>query len=339
MNQDEFRKISRNISGDLNKFFFEYCNRHIEFMPIVETYTKKEIHKNGVQFYAGYINGGKEKAWDNYIEVPIILELIMLWAYKTNRVIDHKQEVWNKKGKVEEVVLEHDLILAIIFSLLDDVSNKLEEKSLKFSKIVNQLIGDMVRGFWIEKNSLNANNSELLDVLSDWESNYLKRNILFNSLYDLAPIIGYWISSDSENIFDLFEKQIPFEHRVSSAGQILNDLSDCVSMHDKHVKSYQDQFSDLRNGIITYPIFRLINELEVKKALKNKKLTLNRFWIKKFAELIKSKQILEEVEKICFDSYERNIDFWRSNFNVNDDMLFKTYWFLRDNKYFREFKK
>jgi hypothetical protein len=187
MEYKDYRKIETEVSETLNNFFADFCNEHIEFLPICDVYTKKKIHLNGVQFYAGFVCGNKDENWNSYLFVPVMIELIMLWAYKTNRIVDHKQEVWTSEDRVKETVLEHDLLLACILSLLEINKATLEKNYSFLSGIVHMMLSDMVKSFWIERASLNVKFLELNKIVKGWKESYLQRNIKFNVLYDFAP--------------------------------------------------------------------------------------------------------------------------------------------------------
>jgi len=108
---------------------------------------------------------------------------------------------------------------------------------------------------------------------------------------------------------------------------------------DENVKSYQDAFSDIRNGIITLPTFLLVKNQKILDALNDPKLTKDINWRKEIMQLITENNILEKVRKLSKQSYMANINFWKNIINVDDELLFSTYLLLLKNKYFNEFKK
>lgn len=336
MEYKDYRKIETEVSETLNNFFADFCNEHTEFLPIRDVYTKKKIHLNGVQFYAGFVCGSKTADWKSYLFIPIMIELIMLWAYKTNRIVDHKQEVWTSEDKVKETVLEHDLLLACILSLLEINKTILGQNYNFLSGIIHMMLSDMVKGFWIEKTSLNIKFLELNKIVKEWAESYLQRNIKFNVLYDFAPLLGYYFATGQDLTKSYIEK-IENGLRFSHVGQIINDLSDCIPVYDENVKSYQDQFADIRNGIVTYPVFQLINEKVVKEGLENPNITKDEKWQKDFFELIKYTKTDEKVMDLAKQSYEKHESFWKE-VNPKDWLLVsRSYWLLNDNKYFRKF--
>jgi len=338
MEYKDYRKIEVEVSEKLNKFFVDFCDKHREFLPICDVYTNKKVHLNGVQFYAGFVCGNKELDWKDYSFIPVMIELIMLWAYKTNRIIDNKQEVWISEEKVKKTVLEHDLILSCILNLLETNKDFLKEKYDFLTGIVHRMLADMAKGYWVERTSLNTHFLELTVIKKKWKENYLQRNIKFNMLYDFAPLLGLYFST-GKDLTNLYTEKIDSELRFSHVGQIINDLSDCIPVYDDSVKSYQDQFTDIRNGIITYPIFHLINEELVKKALVNPNITKDEKWQKDFFELIKNTDTDEKVMELAKQSYEKHEVFWKEVSREEWLLVSKSYWLLNENKYFKKFTK
>lgn len=116
-------------------------------------------------------------------------------------------------------------------------------------------------------------------------------------------------------------------------------MSDFSSIFDENVKSYQDAFSDIRNGVITLPTFLLIKEQSILNALDDAKLTKNIDWRKEVMQLITKNNILGKIKKLTKQSYIANIDFWKNIMKIDNELLFSTYLLLLKNKYFNEFKK
>ena len=75
-------------------------------------------------------------------------------------------------------------------------------------------------------------------------------------------------------------------------------MSDFSSIFDENVKSYQDAFSDIRNGVITLPTFLLIKEQSILNALDDAKLTKNIDWRKEVMQLITKNNILGKIKKL-----------------------------------------
>ena len=51
------------------------------------------------------------------------------------------------------------------------------------------MIANINEGFRYEKYFLNSKFSSLENITKNWSLKYQKRNILFNSIYDYAPLI------------------------------------------------------------------------------------------------------------------------------------------------------
>lgn len=335
MNSEEYKKIAVDVSSKLNDYFGNFCNEFPQYSSIKNEYIKKPIHLNGMQFYAGFMSG-QSKSWENYLEIPVAIEMIMLWAYKTNRILDEKQDICTDKEKIKSTVLEHDLMLSCIYTLLNVFSKKEPQNSERIRLLIEEMMSKLSYGFWIEKDRLNVNFSSLEKILSNWEQEYINRNINFNLVYDYAPLIGYALSSNDFGIIEKYINFIPLNLRFSNIGQIINDLGDFGEDIDTNVKSYQDIFSDVRNGIITFPVYKLINEKSILEALKKPKITTNKTWQKKIRELISKNNINEDIIKIASDSYERHKEFFENQITNSSTLLLKSFGMLINTKYFNQ---
>ena len=230
MDYSEYREQEVEISNKLNQWFETFCANHPEYSSIKSIYCSKKVHFNGIQFVAGFSskNIGSVQ-WQNYIAVPILIELVMLWAYKTNRILDHKQEVWKTEEGIKDTLLEHDLLLSCIFQILEESKSNLEDKYETVHFYIINFIKDLPVGFLIEKEKLNFNHSSVATIQVNWEQNYTLRNIKFNSLYDFAPLIGYYVATGIDIIPNHLEN-IPENMRFSHVGQIINDLWSLVKI-------------------------------------------------------------------------------------------------------------
>ncbi len=337
MKYKEYIAVSEKVAEQLNNHLMQFCNKYPAFKNISKEYTKKRVHLNAIQFYAGFKASHSKEKYENYYNIPIAIECIMLMAYKINRILDHKQEVWSSEDKIKETVLDEGMYLSLILSLLEDSKKNLGEKYNFVRDLILKIIVDINRGFWVEKNYLNINFSPFDDVLKNWLSKYKKRNVLFNSVYDYASLIGYYLGSGDETIFEKYEDYFRNKDKVSHSGQIVNDLSDYFSVYDENVKSCQDAFSDIRNGIITQPTFELIKEKTIIDALKKPNKTKNISWRTNVRKLLIKRKVIEKVMKMTKKSYNHNISFWKKIMKVDSELLFKTYLFLSKNKYYYDF--
>jgi isopentenyl-diphosphate delta-isomerase len=323
---------SKEVSKELNIFFEKFCKDNQEFDLIKDLYLAKQIHLNGVQFYGGFIAGSK-KDWKKYLIIPIIIELIMIWAYKTNQIIDDKKLVWENKESIKNTVLKHDLLLSLIFELLGLSKKILKTKFDLFDYLVKEMMVGMTRGFFIEKYQLNVNFSNLKKILKNWDQKYAERNINFNLVYDHSPLIGFWLATDDEGIFKKYSQHFTVNKRFSEIGQTVNDMGDWMQTFDTNVRVYQDQFADIRNGIVTWPVYKSIKNKDILSALKNPSITLRKDWQKRVLLLKPRLSIeLKKVSKKCFNDLS---DFWSKYKRTDDDFVIKTYLLLKHNKYLK----
>lgn len=335
MNSEDYRKISLEVSQKLNNYFVRFCEQYPQYALIKEDYIKKSIHLNGVQFYAGFISGASQ-SWEDYIEIPIAIEMIMLWAYKTNRILDEKHGVYSDKEIIKLNVLQHDLMLSCIQDLIGAMSKKEDLFIIQIQKYIWQMLASLPYGFWVERDKLDIQNSSLQNILLNWEEEYIKRNINFNLVYEYASLIGYSLSVKNFNIIDVYVGFMPMKLRFSNVGQMINDLGDFSENTDLNVKSYQDMFSDIRNGIITFPVYKLINEKKVQSALENPLITKDSAWQNDIRELIIKNDIHKELILLSFQSYNKLNDFFEKHIVNNNPILLKTFGMLINNKYFNQ---
>jgi hypothetical protein len=337
MEHKEYIAISKDVAEKLSNHFEKFCKKNPAFSLISKEYTQKRIHLNGIQFYAGFKAANSKEDFAKFFNIPIAIECIMLAAYKTNRILDHKQEVWSSEQKIKETVLGEKIYLSLIFALLEDSKENLGEKYPVVQDLIIDLISKIYQGFWYEQNDLNVNFSPQKEILKNWSSKYKKRNILFNGVYDYSSLIGFYIGSGDNSVFKKFENYFKNKDKMSHSAQVVNDVSDYSSVYDENVKSYQDAFSDIRNGIITQPTFELIKDKVILDALKNPQLTKDVSWRKKVINILIKKNVVAKIKKETEKSYAQNINFWKKIMKVDSELLFNTYSILSRNKYYHEF--
>jgi hypothetical protein len=334
MDHAEYRELEVGISRELNAWFRLFCEKNPEYKEIETAYTRKDIHLNGIQFVAGFHAHSKEfETWKKFSGIPVAIELVMIWAYKTNRIIDHKQEVWKSEAGIVDTVLEHDIILSCILKILDDLAGLPIGNARTYAL---SFLRELPLGFLIERQKLKVTDSSTDRIKDNWEESYRRRNIMFNALYDFCPLIGYAVAS-GEDVIPRYVANVPEEMRFSHVGQVINDLSDCYSEHDAFVKTYQDQYADARNAVITYPLFRILDSPLMAQALEKPEITRTKGWQDEVTNLMKEAGIDGEVKQLAKECYHAQSDFWDSLLGERDEFVVKTYGLLRDNKYFRQF--
>lgn len=336
--QEHYWKNMFQVSGRLNKIFRLYCDRHPEFQPIVNKYAGKKNHLNGLQFYAGFQAGEVHSDhWERFIPVAVALESVMLWAYGLNQIVDRKKAIWDVPGKIEQTALEHDLLMSLVLDMLEESRSALSKKHDLVSSRVFRLISNMSKGFWVEREHLSLQVKSLDQILPNWKENYTLRNRLIDQVYDDSPLVGYYVATGDESIFSDHDKFFANRRTFSDAGQTINDLSDVLAgTADSQVKVYQDAFADLRNGYITYPIWRLRDKPEVQQALKNPALTLDLKWQRAMSQVVQDSDIAAETRTMGLEAWANHTQFWHEKLGADDLLLIATYSQLGYNKYFKK---
>lgn len=270
------------------------------------------------------------------MEVAIAIEIVMLWAYKTKYILDKKQETWDKESNVMEAVLEHDLMVSCIHDLMEAYAKKELRYTEKVRTLINEMLAKLSYGFWIEKKKLNINAASQEEVIFDWESKYVNRNNSLNLVYDYAPLIGFALSSGNFEIINDYLKAVPAENRFSHASQIISDLGNFGDELDKGANTNQDVFADIRNGIITFPIYKLIETEEIKEALANSEITKGKAWQNKIKKVIAESDVNKDAIGIAAKSYNMHKNFFESYLSDPSQMLLKIFGMLINNKYFNQ---
>lgn len=334
------------VSEGLNDYLTTYCNnfrdRREIYQPVAYRYTQKRCHLIGLQFYAGYLaGGGTEHEWPEYQPLAIALELIMISAYATNQILDHKKSVWDELGGVECTLLEYHVLQKLLGDLAQgwgsDSTTDIHLRTVNYW--IKDLHSNLVYGFWIEQRKLHTRYRPLAEIQSDWKVNYAQRNTLLNQVYDFAPLIGYYLARATEETGDnavvshkrYFTGKAPF----SCAMQAINDVSDFLpNACDLGVKIYRDRFADVRNGIITYPVYELLDTPETVTALNDPGITYQEQWQTRVTELVQERKLMAKAKKQCEESWRHYVDFWHQGLGRHDLLLLSTYSMLRHNKYF-----
>lgn len=331
---------SKEISEQLNNFLTDLYKDDNFLNKIIDVYTRKEIHLNAVQFAGGfYAGGGNKKRLKDFYLLPIILELTMLWAYKTNQIVDEKKEVWKGKDNIKKCVIDHDMIMVLIFDLLSKSENVLGENYYKFESVIKKLMTYLLKGYDVEKYELSISESDISVILDKWNENYTNRNKYFNFVYDYSPLIGFWIASDDYKIIERYENYLLNKgdtNTFGGYGQIINDIGDWSVSPDTQVKVYQDKFADIRNGIITFPVYKFIEYEDIKLALRDPEITFNKDWQKRVSVLVI--KLLPEIKKSSKKMYKVISDFWKENTSPEADLtlLMNSYLIIKMSRYLHE---
>jgi isopentenyl-diphosphate delta-isomerase len=148
--------------------------------------------------------------------------------------------------------------------------------------------------------------------------------------------MGLAISNNDFEVIDDYYNDFEDKYKFSNVMQVINDLGDFGKDVDKNVKSYQDLFSDIRNGVVTLPVYELIDKKIIKKALNSKKVSNGRLWRWKVRKLIENHNIDEKVISLANESYLLHSDFYKKYTDKPNPLLMKSYSMLTNNKYFNQ---
>ncbi len=324
-----YRKFELLISKKLNNYAQQYAKDNEIFNGILKKYFQKKIHLIGIRFFAPFYDLQQEMIIykEKMLPLAIALELCMQQAYITNMILDEKKDVWGTKDSIKNLILEKDLIMLLIYQLIEKSDIQREAKNF-FREKISLILHNITLGFLQERKLVYRN-----DIFSTFEQDYKKRNILLNRVYDYSILFAHYFLYKT----DVFEKYHQVELPFSYSGQIINDLSDFSSLYDENVKVYQDNFSDIKNKLVTYPIYLLYKKgMDISLFFKGE--TTKEIFIHLKRAIVEN-NIVDEVIGIARKSYLANMKFIENYLSLNETSLTaKSFRLLLDNKYYKSFK-
>ncbi len=206
--------------------------------------------------------------WKRIIPACAAVEFLNISTYVTNAVFDEKGESKIKKD-VNQYVIDAMLLRDLATECLLEVRVSLspEETRAIISKLaeINKLV---YLGQYIDLYQLKKENLKIFKSFEEMKLLYKKRTEYFcgHFMSNIAFIGAILANATGEQVKAL-EK---FGLSYGTGIQIANDLGDFVFGKAKdYEKTYKDQYSDIKQGKLTYPI---ILGLETEEKSKFKKL-------------------------------------------------------------------
>ncbi len=230
--------IDQNLQGDLHDLVLE--------LPKKRASSGKAKSRPALLRFAYELAGGKD--WKQYENVAAALEMLNLSTYVLNYVLDDKGGEKPKQQRNNECMvsmiqreLAQDLMRSVSDKLSYDQFIAVDKKLSEINKFTSGI------GQYLDGNKLREIEECYLEV-------YLKRceGLTGKFMQYISEIAGIIAGSPSEQVNALGKFGLYYGTLV----QIINDLGDYLPETTKSVgKVYQDQYSDLRHGCLTFPAY------------------------------------------------------------------------------------
>ena len=250
------------IEKVVNKY--PYLKKDFEF------FYNKRIHSNKLllrPFLARIIyEFSGRNDWEKHKEVFALIEILNISTYQSNIAFD------NKNGITSDLSKNNQFISSIFskFSIINEIlSDKKYSKKIKHQIMeeISNSIEKTYYGQFIDLNILNFSETSYLHDEKKFKKIYEKRCYYLGSglirLCSSIPII--LLRPTLNNIED---KLYNFSDVFGTAGQILNDIGD----FKRGGETYSlNQFSDINNGRLTFPV-RELALLDKSKTISKRRL-------------------------------------------------------------------
>jgi len=267
----EYYKILTRVGKNVDEVIDSFYNKDI-FIKYPE---KKEIYKDmlnrkkGTQklramsaYLAFWAFAGKEINSKEVKELITAVELENYSNYELNWLFDKKGSV--KEGPTYNLELKKAGLATHGF--IQDALFLVSKFGPEYVKVFLEINDRTHRGWTPELFDLNYNNKKLLNDFEYFWSKYKIRNVeAGGQFYDNYVKLAYIYNGKKNKDLYLSLKQI-FEE-FGEGVQILNDLGDFAPPGEiiLHEKKESDQLCDLREGLITLPIWLIYNRASEKE--------------------------------------------------------------------------
>jgi len=264
----EYFKISRRIGQTVDEVVARHYENISKTFPekseIVNVMVSRKVGKQKLRATAAGL--AVYALIGSFIENPVLNDLfaaieLVNW--------DNYARNWLADGKVDSnSALNRRKVILCVGGFFHDALQIVSSYDPRYTQIFTEIDDRVLRGFQAESH-LSINNENILNNKELFEKYYSIRNIeaggqFYENYVRLAEIftrkrrlfknIFYGLSSSRTNV----EKLKVIYRRFGEGVQILNDLSDFIIPDTQKVsteKNSADQFSDLRTGTVSRPIW------------------------------------------------------------------------------------
>jgi len=294
----------------------------------------------------GYeICGGKN--WRKILPVCAAIEILNVSTYTINRIFDEKGGKWNK-NRINNNIIAGIVQKEIASNLLNKASNIVDYKDfIKIKNLFNETNKIIYFGQFKDFNILKINIIEnKIMPFNKFIDNYKQRCYLFSGkFYENSLLIGGILAKGNKKRLIALQN---FGKLFGTSLQMINDIGDFVPSDKKPYKEafkyYQDQYSDLRLGKLTIPIYLMLqnaNSTEKKFILRQvgkKQTTLKDGY--KLTNIFISSGALQKCKKLIEKYYnqgEKELKVFKES--VKKDLLVTMASILKSSIYWEILKK
>lgn len=261
-NREEYFKTLTNVSAVVDRTIDNYLDndefgeyKRIIYEPFFEKKRGAQKVRATLSYlsYCALANINPSTNIDKNISKLIVIPELEIWAeYMANWIFDNKGNVKNNP------LIRKKAAVATKSFLEDSIKISLQVGN-KYVPLILDASGNVTKGF-AKEFDLNMNNKELLEVSFETFKNFYSKN------YGI-PGIGKSYSLGIDIVSTYLKKQQSIKSRKLSDvflefgawHETLNDLGDFSISGISTDKIDSDQFSDIRNGALTLPIWLMYN--------------------------------------------------------------------------------
>jgi len=279
--------------------------------------------------------------WKNTICVSAAVELLNISTYVINAIFDEKGEDIQKKD-INEYIIVGMLLRELATKCLNELQISLSPQEVhELNEKISEINLLIYIGQHMDLYQLKKGRVEGFDSTERMKELYIKRAELLCGYFmkNVAYIGSLLANATSEQKKALDNYGLIF----GTALQILNDMGDFVTNENAmdYEKTYQDQFSDIRHGKLTFPVIRgleINGRNIIKRVLEKKKVTNKE--LEHLTEYLKTKGIVNDVREITKKDYRRcKKELVKLPESESRDMLSLMASILRSNKYYSFFRE
>lgn len=286
---------------DINKELYDIL------MVFVKSRLNSRLQKPTLFRLAYELCGGKE--WGKVIPAAVAFEFINISSYQANSAFDEKLGVLTKPQKDSQFIasmISRELSFKAASKIERDFSEQLVTKLYSSLSMSNYYI------YLAQHYDLNILKVDRIEKYND-------ERLFFQDYYNRCFYGGGIINGQCAYIGGLLADGKPeqlaslrnFGENFGTGLQIINDLADFVPSGKDEIinRTYQDQFSDLRNGRLTLAFYKLLKNagLDLDWVL-NKIVTHDEFneeELNEIANILIKERVVEFVKSLAMEYAEK----------------------------------
>lgn len=265
-------ETSRIVQPLIQKLYVQYATGQPSIDGALDLFVKKRTLDDRCLLRPYLVRLGFEVCgggdWAKIVPVCAAVEILNISTYQSNLAFDAKYGVLSESMKRRQFIasmISFDLAVKVI---LDNSQIELSMAREALNRI-HRANTDVYVGQGMDFGELNVRNLDLTIPLPKYLDTYLERcRKLGGSLTSLCLEIGGMIAAP-KNPYGESLREIGVN--LGTAGQIVNDVGDFFPLEDSpgtQKNKYQDCYSDIKLGKVTYPVFYLLqNGTDNQRAL------------------------------------------------------------------------